>query len=138
METKNSCYTYFKIVGNFDPDDVTKALKLTPESSCRIGDRRRDGGEYGFALWTVGKCTEYSAHVEDQMRKTVSVLADKIPELNRIREGSDVSFFLEVVPSVYVNDVAPCLAPPLDVIDFLHATRTEMDIDLYVYGEEEE
>lgn len=37
-----------------------------------------------------------------------------------------------------VGDINPCLAPPLDVIDFCHATRTEIDIDLYIYNSEEE
>jgi hypothetical protein len=39
---------------------------------------------------------------------------------------------LEIVPTVYAGDITPCLAPSLDVMDFCHATRTELDIDLYV------
>ena len=45
---------------------------------------------------------------------------------------------LEIVPEIYVGDTNPCLAPPLDVIDFCHATRTEIDIDMYIYGSEDE
>ena len=71
------------------------------------------------------------------MRKTIALLQDKIQLLNRIREENDVSFVLEIVPSIYVGDINPCLAPPLDVIDFCHATRTEIDIDMYVYNSEE-
>lgn len=138
MKTKNSCYTYFKIVGNFDPDEVSNALGLEPERAWRIGDLRRNGTAYDFANWEIGRCDEYDAEVEKQMRKTLSLLWNKTAELNRIREENDVRFFLEIVPSVYVDDVAPCLAPPLDVIDFCYATRTEIDIDMYLYNSESE
>ena len=137
MNTKNSCYTYFKIVGNFSPDEVSKILNLAPERSHKIGDFRRDGQRYDFALWTTPKCTEYDAEVENQMRKTVAPLLDKIPLLNKIREENDVSFYLEIVPSIYPDDIAPALAPSLDIIDFCHATRTEIDIDMYIYGTED-
>ena len=132
MNTQNSCYTYFKIVGDFDPDVITDLLGLVPERSHKIGDTRKNGTKYDFALWTVGKCDEYDPEVENQMRKTVSVLLDKIPLLRQIKETYDVEFYLEIVPEVYVDDINPCLAPSLDVIDFCHETRTKIDIDLYV------
>ncbi len=28
--TRNNCITYFKIVGNFNPDEVSELLNLTP------------------------------------------------------------------------------------------------------------
>ena len=99
---------------------------------------RRNGTIYDFARWEIGRCTEYDVEVENQMRKTISVLQDKISLLNQIREQNDVSFVLEIVPTVYVDDTNPCLAPSLDVIDFCHATRTDIDIDLYVYDSNDE
>ena len=138
MNTQNSCYTYFKIVGDFDPDVITDLLGLVPERSHKIGDTRKNGTKYDFASWEVGKCTEYDVEVENQMRKTISVLQDKIPLLNKIRKEFDVSFYLEIVPTIYAGDVNPCLAPTLDVIDFCHATRTEIDIDMYVYSGDDE
>ena len=134
MNTRNSCYTYFKIVGNSDPDKVSEILNLTPEKSWKIGDLRRNGTKYDFALWEIGRCTEYDIEVENQMRKTISLLQDKISLLNQIRIENDVTFTLEIVPTIYVGSTNPCLAPSLDVIDFCHATRTNIDIDMYVYG----
>ena len=136
MNTRNSCYTYFRIVGNFNPDDISALLNLTPEESWKIGDLRRDGTKYEFANWKIGTCVEYDVYVENQMRKTISMLLDKIVTLNQIREENDVEFFLEIVPSIYVDDINPCLAPPLDVIDFCHATRTQIDIDMYLFNSE--
>ena len=138
MKTRNSCYTYFRIVGNFNPDEVSALLNLTPEESWKIGDLRRNGTKYEFANWMIGKCAEYDVYVENQMRKTISILLDKIDTLNQIREENDVEFFLEIVPSIYVDDITPCLAPPLDVIDFCHATRTQIDIDMYLFDSENE
>ena len=137
MNTRNSCYTYFMIVGNFNPDDISALLNLTPEESWKIGDLQRNSTtKYEFANWTIGKCAEYDVYVENQMRKTISILLDKIATLNQIREENDVEFFLEIVPSIYVDDINPCLAPPLDVIDFCHATRTQIDIDMYLFDSE--
>ena len=138
MNTRNSCYTYFRIVGNFNPDDISALLNLTPEESWKIGDLRRDGTKYEFANWMIGKCAEYDVYVENQMRKTISILLDKIATLNQIREENDVEFVLEIVPSICVDDLNPCLAPPLDVIDFCHATRTQIDIDMYLFNSENE
>ena len=98
----------------------------------KIGDLRRDGSAYDFALWKFGTCAEYDIDVSKQMRKTISALQEKIPQLNQIRQTYDVSFVLEIVPTIYANEPTPALFPSLDIIDFCHATRTEIDIDLYV------
>ena len=138
METKNKCYTYFRIVGDFDPDVISTRLGIIPNDSWKPGDLRKDGSLHTFSCWTCGRCDEYDVGTQNQMRKTISVLIDKIGVLNQIRNEFDVSFYLEVVPEIYVDDINPCLAPTLDVIDFCHATRTEIDIDLYVYSSEDE
>ena len=138
MSTRNSCYTSFKIVGNFDPEVVSRILDVVPSKSWKIGDLRPNGTKYDFALLEIGRCDDYDVEVENQMRKTISVLLDKIPLLNQIREQYNLEFYLEVVPSIYVDDLNPCLAPSLDIIDFLHATRTNIDIDLYLYDSTDE
>lgn len=132
MKTQNECYTYFQIVGNFDPDAVTQLLGIQPFKSWKIGDLRANGSKFDFASWKTGLCKEYDVNVENQMRKTLEGLWEKVDLLNRIREENDVVFYLEVVPTIYPLESTPCLAPTLDIIDFCHATRTEIDIDLYV------
>ena len=137
MTMRNSCYTCFKITGKFHPDEVSKILNITPEKAYKIGDLRKNGTARDFALWETGRCTEYEIEVGNQMRKTISQLKDKIWLLNQIREKNDVQFELEIVSSIHPGEASPCLAPPLDVIDFCHATRTEIDIDLYVFNAED-
>ena len=138
MKSRNSCYTYFKIVGEFNPDEISSVLGMEAEKSWRIGDARIDGSRYDFALWETGRCNDYDIEVANQMRKTIASLMYKIDLLNKIRQEYDVSFYLEVVPTVYAEDLTPCLAPTLDVIDFCYATRTEIDIDMYVMDSSDE
>lgn len=48
---KNHCYTYFRITGDFDPDEITKRLGMVPQEQWRIGDYRRNGTQFDFAHW---------------------------------------------------------------------------------------
>lgn len=129
----SDCYTYFKIVGDFDPDVVTELLGIEPEEFWRIGDRRRNGSVYDFACWKTGTCREYDIETDRQMMKTLGGLLDKVGVLNEIRRRFDVDFVLEVVPSVCAGESTPCLAPSLEVMRFCCATGTSVDIDLYVW-----
>lgn len=146
MSTRNRCYTYFKIRGEFDTDEVTALLGLQPDEAWKRGDlklkghasMRREGLTYTSSAWLFGRCDEYDPYVEEQMRRTIAPLLDKVDLLNRIREENDVEFCLEIVPNIYAGDSNPCLAPPLDVIDFCHATRTQIDIDMYIYDSTDE
>ncbi|MBR6559039.1 MAG: DUF4279 domain-containing protein [Clostridia bacterium] len=134
--TENSCYTYFRITGDFDPDVVTEKLGLLPDKSWRIGDKRHNGKLYDFASWEFGRCNEYDVITENQMHTTIVPLLDKVELLNEIRNEYNVVFTLEIVPEIYAGNTTPCLAPSLQVIDFCYATRTEIDIDLYVIEQE--
>ena len=132
MTTRNSCYTYFCIEGEFNPDKVSELLNLIPEATEKIGDLQHDGTKCERASWEIGRCMEYDVYIENQMRKTIAHLQDKIPLLNQIRQENNVSFVLVIVPTIYADEITPCLDPPLDVIDFCHATRTNIVIDMYV------
>lgn len=129
---ENQCYTYFRIVGNFDPDEISGKLGLHPYDSWKAVDKNKFGRVYGFSAWHFGKCEEYNVVVTEQMEETIAPLLDKIDLLNQIRKENDVNFYLEVVPFLSSYNDNPCLAPSLKVMDFCTATRTEIDIDLYV------
>lgn len=131
---KNRCYTYFYIVGTFDPDIITERLGLTPFETRRIGDLLPNGRPVEFASWSFGRCDDYDLVTDEQMWKTIEPLLEKKAELNAIREEFEVTFWLEVVPEIYVNESTPALAPSLEVMDFCLATKTRIDIDLYVYS----
>ena len=134
MKAKNSCYTYFSITGNFDPLCITELLQLTPDHTRRIGAKRPNAAVCNTAVWEFGRCEHYDPIIAHQMEKTIAPLLDKIEILNKIREDYGASLYLSVVPSIYTEEASPCLAPSLAVMDFCHATRTEIDIDLYTYN----
>lgn len=128
-----SCYTYFRISGDFDPDTISELLGLTPDKSWKIGDTRKDGkSKYDFACWHFGTCKEYDVLVVNQMLKTITPLLSKVNILREIKEKFDVVFTLEVVPTVRFDESTPCLAPSIQVMQFCCDTGTEIDIDLYV------
>ncbi|MBO5286817.1 MAG: DUF4279 domain-containing protein [Clostridia bacterium] len=129
---ENECYTYFIIKGRFNPDEITKILGITPDRVKVMGDICRNGSKADEASWECGLCNEYDPLVEKQMERTIERLIGKEELLNQIRERTGAKLYLSVVPTVYAGGVNPCLAPSLKVIDFCHATRTEIDIDLYV------
>lgn len=132
---KNECYTYFRIVGQFDTKEISNILGLNPERMWDIGDTRPNGSTYEFACWVIGYCRDYNVDLEIQMQKTIEPLLDKKNELRKIREKYDVEFYLEVVPTLYVNESTPALAPSMNIIDFCYETRTKIDIDLYLDAE---
>ena len=129
---KNECYTYFVIEGDFNPDTVTEILGLKPSKVRYIGQELRNGRKSDVALWEFGRCDKYDPLVTNQMEHTVRPLYDKIDVLNKIREIYCVKFCLSIVPTAYKGNSSPALAPSMEIIDFCHATRTEIDIDLYI------
>ena len=129
----DSCYTYFKIVGQFEVDEISKILGLEPCKSWKASDLRRDGKPFGFSLWKYGYNNDYNPYVSEMMEKTIKDLEDKIPQLLKIKEIFDVKFYLTVVPSVYSGTIHPALSPSIKVMEFCVKTMTKLDIDLYVY-----
>ena len=85
-----------------------------------------------FANWAIGYCKDYNIDTSVQMEKSISILMDKKEELKQIREKNDAEFYLQVVPTLCVDESTPALAPSMTVMDFCYETRTQIDIDLYL------
>ena len=130
---KTTCYTYFTISGDFNPDEVTALLNIQPFKKWNKGEANDRGGVYESSKWSACKCEDYDAYTDNQMKKTIAPLLDKIDLLVEFKQSHNVNFSLVVVPEIYASDIKPCLSPSLDIIDFCHATRTEIDIDYYIY-----
>ena len=133
----NSCYTYFRIAGNFDPDRISEMLGLRPDKQWKIGDLRRNGTAYDCALWTHGTCTSYDVITNNQLLITLEDFFPRIHTLQEIKREYDVSFFLTIVPTISTEESTPVLSPSLDVMRFCCETETEIDLDLYVYSSDD-
>ena len=101
---KNECYTYFRITGIFEPDEITERLGLQPAEQRRIGEERKNGTAYEFASWTFGRCDSYDVITANQMLKTIEPLLSKVNILWNIKQAHDVRLTLEVVPTVYTGE----------------------------------
>lgn len=130
--SKAHCYTYFRITGDFDPEQITSLLNLAPDEIWQKGDRRENGTTYGFSSWRFGRCDEYDGDVAVQMMRTIQPLMEKIPILQKMKKQEDVFYVLEVVAYIRFDEASPSLAPSQEVMRFCCDTETEMDIDLYV------
>lgn len=126
------CMTYYQITGNFDPDELTKYLRLNPESVKRIGDARRSGTTYDYAVWRFGTVKSHRLDTANQMMQTIEPLLTKADLLRKIKLTYDARLVLHVVPLVRYDEPAPLLAPSLAVMRFCVETGTEIDTDLYV------
>ena len=135
MKKENSCYTYFHIHGDdFPIEEITKVLGESPFRSWYKTDiREADGKQFGFCNWSGFRVDDYDPYVEKQMEKTIEPLLDKIDILNKLREKYNLEYSIVVVPQVYVNKINPDLSPSMNVIDFCHAVRARISIDLYLY-----
>ena len=135
MKKENSCYTYFHIHGeDFPVEEITRALGESPFRSWYKTDiREADGKQFGFCNWSGFRVDDYDPYTEIQMEKTIEPLLDKIDILNELREKYNLEYSLVVVPQIYVNRINPDLSPSMKVIDFCHAVRAKISIDLYLY-----
>lgn len=134
-KNRSSCYTYFRIAGDFNPDDISSFLDLAPFETWKTGDPIKDGRAFfEFSCWKYGLCDVYNVFVDQMMMQTINDLIPKIDLLNIIRSRyKDVIFSLEIVPLLSSkDDTTPSLSPGREVIEFCYLTNTDIDIDLYV------
>ncbi len=150
MEKTNS-YTYFAICSNgeieqrglvayergiFDPDDITNLLGIQPFNCCAYGDTKRNGTKYMFSSWDAERSEIDRLDVEAQCMDTIKNLKNKIPLLKQIKEQYDVNFVIMIVPSIY-GEEPPFLYFNEEIIEFCYLTGTIINVDMYVYPEEE-
>ena len=135
----NKCSTSFCIKGDFDVDRVISLLGINPYRVIRHDEiRKADHKAYGFDFLELSRNEDYDVYVTKMMEKTIRPLLDKKDVLNNIKKEYHVEYYLKVVPHLVVNQINPALGPSLEVIDFLHDIRGELDIDLYLYNGEDE
>ena len=144
---KTTCFSYFAICNRgeirpnigfvaeensgFDPEEFTRLLGIVPFASNRLGTLRPNGhGVWPFSCWSACKQSEPRLDAEAQCLSIVRTLQDKIPILLQIKQKYAVDFSLIIVPEIE-NGETPVLCFSQRIIDFCHATGTEIGIDLY-------
>jgi hypothetical protein len=137
METGSS-YVYFALKGdNFDTDDVTNRLGITPTDSWRKGDKGFYKSAVEFAMWrlAIDKGKEY-LQIDNLVDEIVSKLFDKVEIINDLKRQFKLDSVLEIVLYIDTNEdnSTPALGHDLRTIEFLYKTGTMTDIDIYRFN----
>ena len=137
METGSS-YVYFALKGdNFDTDEVTNRLGITPTNSWRNGDKGFYKPAVEFAMWRLAtdKGKEY-IQIDNLVDEIVSKLYDKIEIFNDLKRQYKLDSVLEIVLYIDTNEdnSAPALGHDLKTIEFLYRTGTNTDVDIYRFN----
>ena len=127
---------YFLIRGDFPLQEVLDSLCIVPKRTFDRTDIRRDGKPYGFSMIQIEDIVTSEPLLYKEMEKLVDVLSPFADKLIELKNRYNLEYFLEVVPQLYVDHIHPCLAPSLKVMEFCVKTKTNMDIDLYLYPDE--
>lgn len=133
-EARNEAEVYFALCGDdFDPDDVTVAIKIKPSSVGRKG-RQKNGAILRESAWMVssGSLRGEFVNVYDISSELISRLAPYAEEIASIRELK-LGAVLKVVLTISTDDAKSTPAVGFDslVVDFLHRVGGSIDVDIY-------
>ena len=137
METGSS-YVYFALEGDdFDTEEVTNRLGITPTNSSRKGDKGIYKSALDFACWKLStdKGKEY-IQIDNLVDEIVSQLFAKIEIINELKCDFKLISVLEIVLYIDTNEdnSTPALGHDLKTIEFLYRTGTKTDVDIYRFN----
>lgn len=137
MESGSS-YVYFALTGdNFDTDEVTNRIGITPTDSWRKGDKGKYKAVLEFASWRIStdEGKEY-IFINNLVDEIVSKLYDKIEIINDLKRQYQLTSVLEIVLYIDTNEdnTTPSLGHDSKTIEFLYRTKTTTDVDIYRFN----
>ncbi len=133
---KHNCRTYFRITGNFDTKEVLNILDIKADNVFNKGETIEKSKRIReFDEITIGFNNEYDVNINVMIRKTLKDLIPKIAILADLKKTLSLEYYLVLVPEIYSESEVPnqILSLENDIIEFLYLTKTEQDLDYYVY-----
>ena len=115
----------------FDPDVITKILKLSP-THTRYGSYDEDHPR--ISSWEY-RIPEPSLDAEEQLVQLSRKFSPLIPKINEIKSKYNVEVGLMIVPHIY-SEETPIIGLTSEVIEFCHKIGAEVTSDMYVYQTE--
>ncbi len=138
--TKCTASTSFCIVGNFDPEEVTAKLRLSPSKSWKINDRIESkkfqfdaGARRTFSLWNYGHNESYNGDISRQIKLTINDLKPKVPYIKEILSNNDCKAYIEVVCDATAGDITPDFSVDSEIIDFCKLIGATINVDLNIF-----
>ncbi len=112
----------------FDPDVITKILKLPP-THTRYGSYDKDHPRISSWEYRISKPT---IDAEEQLVQLAQKFTPLIAKINDIKTKYNVNVGLMIVPHIY-GEEAPIISLTRDVIEFCHKAGAIVTSDTYVY-----
>lgn len=130
-KTKNKCYTYFSIYGDFNIEEISRELDIAALDGWQATDEGIDV-ENRDSYLSCNKCTKYNIFSSKQMEETIKPFEDKIDLLNELKKKYNLKYSLSVVPFLSMGETPPSLSPNRKIIEFCYKTGTELIIDVNI------
>jgi len=133
---KHKCRTYFRIIGNFDTKEVLNLINVEADkiyNKGEISEKSKIVREYDEI--TIGFNDKYDVNINVMIRKTLKDLTSKTELLASLKKELNLEYYLVLVPEIYTGSEMPnqILSLESDIIEFLYLTKTEQDLDYYIY-----
>ena len=126
----NEGEVYFKLVGDFDPDVVTKEIGIEPSRVKRKGHPRP---KYDFWHYSHGKIVGDFIDVYEMSAKLIAVLQPKTREISDAIKKHSLMAELQVVLWISMDEEisTPAIGFDQNTIEFLSKVGATIDIDTY-------
>lgn len=121
---------YFRIVGDFETEEILALIELEPTQRHDIGDMRGDKTAHTFSSITIGEKRFAQGEIIN-VEDSIEMLLGKEETLKAMRLNYSINFFLEVV--LYVYESFPCINFGKNTIAFCAEVDATIDIDGYSY-----
>ena len=134
--SKSDSYVYFALRGDFDPAEITKRLDIEPTGAWeKDGNHKyKSHRDSAFWAWETARGQEI-IFIENLVEEVVAKLEDKIEIITELKQQFSLESALQIVLYIDTNEEqsTPALGHDMRTIDFLYATRSTTDIDIYRY-----
>ena len=139
--SKCDSYVYFALLGDFNPAEVTARLGVQPTRTWEKDGKSKVKAhrQSAFWAWETARGKEI-IFVEDLVEEVVAKLESKAQIIVELKQQLQAESTLQVVLYIDMNEEksTPALGHELRTINFLHATQTSTDVDIYRYDSRNE
>lgn len=133
MDRTNVMVEFIIIGEEFDPNFVTKKLKIEPDEIWVKGDsiigrniERKD------TTWSINTGYEESLDINEQLEKIINLINDKKNILKKLKAEYNIEYVFGIVVNVEDNQ-KPAMYFNNMFIEFVNDIKAEFYIDLYIY-----
>lgn len=132
---QNQVYAHYTLLGNFDPQAVTRATGIEPTATWQAGDTYGAAGKLRYAEdgWEVASNPELSLELEDHIQWVLDRLQPAWSTLCELGLRHDAS----VNAALYAYQYVPAMHLQSDMVRRIAELSADIDFDMYCLIEDE-